>query len=96
MNPRMKVGTVRGWDIGLAAVIVAVVFFGWLTAPGSNGAAPHSRKFAGPARLSGRAGPGGDVVGSFCVAPRPRGGNGGATGPGLTTGVLVTAQCRWP
>ena len=51
MNPRMKVGTVRGWDIGSAVAIVAVVLLGWLTAPGGNGAAPHSRQFpaTGPA-----------------------------------------------
>jgi hypothetical protein len=53
MNLRMKAGTVRGWDIGLAAAIAALVFLGWLTAPASNGAAPHSRQFVGPARLSG-------------------------------------------
>ena len=50
MNTRMKVGTVRGWDIGSAVAIVAVVLLGWLTAPGGNGAAPHSRQFAGPVR----------------------------------------------
>jgi hypothetical protein len=71
MNLRMKAGTVHGWDIGLAAAIVAVVFLGWLTAPGSNGAAPHSRQFAGPARLSGGARQGGHVVGSFYVAGPP-------------------------
>jgi hypothetical protein len=48
MNTRMKVGTVRGWDIGSAVAIVTVVFLGWLTAPGGNGAAPHSR-LVGPA-----------------------------------------------
>ena len=31
MNFRTKVRTVRGWDIGLAAAIVAVVVLGWLT-----------------------------------------------------------------
>lgn len=42
MTSRTMVRTVRGWDIGLAAAILAVVLLGWLTAPGSNGAAPHS------------------------------------------------------
>jgi hypothetical protein len=76
MNSRTVVRTVRGWDIGLAAAILAVVLLSWLTAPGSNSAAPHSGQLIGPARLSGRAGPGGDVTGNSYVAPRPRGGNG--------------------
>ena len=54
MTSRTMVRTVRGWDIGLAAAILAVVLLGWLTAPGSNGAAPHSGQLAGPAL--GRAG----------------------------------------
>lgn len=70
MNSRTKVRTVRGWDIGLAAAILAVVLLGWLTAPGSNGAAPHSGQLAGPARLSARPGPGRD--GNLYVVPRPR------------------------
>ena len=41
MNFRTKVRTVRGWDIGLAAAILAVVLLGWLTAPGSSAPAPH-------------------------------------------------------
>jgi hypothetical protein len=56
MNSRTKVRTVRGWDIGLAAAILAVVLLGWLTAPGSNGAAPHSGQLVG--RLSCLPGPG--------------------------------------
>jgi hypothetical protein len=81
MNPRAKFGTVRGWDIGLAAAILAVVLLGWLTALGSNSAPPPSGQLVGRARLSGRAWPGGDVTGSFYVAPRPRGGNEGAVPP---------------
>jgi hypothetical protein len=76
MNSRSKARTVGGWDIGLAAAILAVVLLGWLTAPGSNGAAPHPAQLVGPARLSGQAGPGGDVTGNFYVAPRPRDGKG--------------------
>jgi len=71
MNSRTKVRTVRGWDIGLAAAILAVVLLGWLTAPGSNGAAPHSGQLVGPAQLSARPGPGGDGTGNLHVAPRP-------------------------
>jgi hypothetical protein len=41
MTSRTKARTIRGWDIGLAAAILAVVLLGWLTAPGSNAAAPH-------------------------------------------------------
>jgi hypothetical protein len=52
----------------LAAAIVAVVLLGWLTAPASNGAAPHSGQLAGR----------GHVTADFHVAPRPRGGNGDA------------------
>lgn len=40
MSSRTKARTARGWDIGLAAAILAVVLLGWLTAPGSGGAAP--------------------------------------------------------
>jgi hypothetical protein len=36
MNSPAKSRTARGWDIGLAAGIVAVVLLGWLTAPGST------------------------------------------------------------
>jgi len=78
MSSRTKVRSIRCWDVGLAAAIVAVVLLGWLTAPASNGAAPHSGHLVGPARLSGRAGPGGHVTGNFYIAPRPRGGNGAA------------------
>ena len=56
MTSRTMVRTVRGWDIGLAAAILAVVLLGWLTAPGSNGAAPHSGQLR-PGRLPARAGP---------------------------------------
>jgi hypothetical protein len=63
------VRTARAWDIGLAAAILAVVLLGWLTAPGSNGGALHSRQFVGPVPLSGRAGRGGGVTGNFYVAP---------------------------
>ena len=71
MNSRTKVRTVRGWDIGLAAAILAVVFLGWLTAPGSNGAAPHSGQLGGPAQVSARPGPGGAGTGNLYIAPRP-------------------------
>jgi hypothetical protein len=76
MNSRTKVRTIRGWDIGLAAAILAVVLLGWLTAPGSNGAAPHSGQLVGRAQLSARPvavrpGPGGDGTGNLYVAPRP-------------------------
>jgi hypothetical protein len=85
MTSRTKVGTGRGWDIGLAAAILGVVLLGWLSAPGDNGAVPHSGRLVGPAQLSGRTGPGGAVTGNFYPAPRPRGGNGGAVarGPAL-------------
>jgi len=72
MNSRTKVRTVRGWDIGLAAAILAVVLLGWLTAAGSNGAAPHSGQPVGPAQLSARPGPGGDGTGNLHVAPGHR------------------------
>ena len=72
MSSRTKVRTVRGWDIGLAATILAVVLLGWLTAPGGNGAAPRSGQLVRPARLSDRTGPGGDVTGNFYVAPAAR------------------------
>jgi hypothetical protein len=68
MSSRTKVRSVRGWDVGLAAAIAAVVLLGWLTAPASNGAAPHSGQLAGR----------GHVTGNSHVAPRPRGGNGAA------------------
>jgi hypothetical protein len=71
MNPRTNVRAVRGWDIGLAAAILAVVLLGWLTAPGSNGAAPHSGQLVGPAQLSARPGPGGNGTGNVYVRPRP-------------------------
>jgi len=76
MNSRTKVRTVRGWDLGLAAAILAVVLLGSLTAPGSNGAAPHSGQLVGPAQVfarpvPARPGPGGDGTGNFYVAPRP-------------------------
>lgn len=51
MNSGAKVRTVHGWDIGLAAAILAVVLLGWLTAAGSNGAALHSRQPVSPAHL---------------------------------------------
>jgi hypothetical protein len=57
MNSRAKVRSARGWDVGLAAAIAAVVLLGWLTAPGSNGAAPHSGQLVSPARPSGQARP---------------------------------------
>jgi len=82
MNSRTKVRTVRGWDIGLAAAIVAVVLLGWLTVPGSSGAAPHSRQLVGPPQLSGQAGQGWDVTGNFYVAPRRAAGNEGAVARG--------------
>jgi hypothetical protein len=56
MNSRTKVRTVRGGDIGLAAAILAVVLLGWLTAPGGNGAAPHSGQLVGPVQVSARPG----------------------------------------
>jgi hypothetical protein len=64
MSSRTKARTARGWDIGLAAAILAVVLLGWLTAPGSSGAAPHSGQVVRPARLSGQARPGGEVTGN--------------------------------
>lgn len=73
MNSRTKVRTVRGSDIGLAAAILAVVLLGWLTAPGSNGAGPHSGQLVGPAQLSARPGPGGYGTGYRHAAPRPPG-----------------------
>ena len=71
MNSRSKARTVGGWDIGLAAAILAVVLLGWLTAPGSNGAAPHSGQLVGPAQVSARPGPGGAGTGNLYIAPRP-------------------------
>ena len=71
MNSGTKVRTVHGWDIGLAAAILAVVLLGWLSAPGSNGAQPHSGQLVGPVQLSTRPGPGGDGSGNRYVAPRP-------------------------
>jgi hypothetical protein len=76
MSSRTKARTARGWDIGLAAAILAVVLLGWLTAPGTGGAAPHSGQVMSPARLSGRATPG--VV-------RPRGSPGRGTAPATST-----------
>jgi hypothetical protein len=73
MNFRTNVRAVRGWDIGLAAAILAVVLLGWLTAPGSNGAAPYSGQLVSPARLSARPGPGGYGTGYRYAAPRPVG-----------------------
>jgi len=70
MNSRTNVRAVRGGDIGLAAAILAVVLLGWLTAPGSNGAASHSGQLVVPAQLSARPGPGGGGTGNFYVAPR--------------------------
>ena len=52
MNSRTKVWSARGWDVGVAAAIVAVVLLGWLTAPASNGAAPHSGQLVGPPQPS--------------------------------------------
>jgi hypothetical protein len=71
MNTRTKVRTVRGWDIGMAAAILAVLLLGWLTALGSNGAAPHSGQLVGPGQLSARPGPGGDGTASPYAAPSP-------------------------
>jgi hypothetical protein len=83
MSSRTKGRTVRGWDIGLAAAILAVVLLGWLTAPGGSGAPAHrSGQLVVPVRMSSRAGPGGPVSGTRFVAPRPRGGNGGAAARG--------------
>jgi hypothetical protein len=73
MNFRTNVRAVRGWDIGLAAAIAAVVLLGWLTAPGSNRAVPHSGQLVSPAPLSARSGPGGYGTGYRYVAPRPPG-----------------------
>jgi hypothetical protein len=49
VNFRTRARTARGWDIGLAAAILAVVLLGWLTAPGSNGAPPGYSPRARPA-----------------------------------------------
>jgi hypothetical protein len=79
MSSRTRGRTARGWDIGLGAAILAVVLLGWLTAPGGNGApASHSGQPVVPARLSSRAGPGGNAGSAVSVAARPRGGNRGA------------------
>jgi hypothetical protein len=77
MSSRTKSRTARGWDVAVVAVILAVVWLGWLIPLGGGGAA-HSGRPVVQARLSGPARPGRDGTGSFSVAPRPRGGNGGA------------------
>jgi len=41
MGSRTKTRTIRGWDVGLAAAILAVVLLAWLTAPGSDSAVSH-------------------------------------------------------
>jgi hypothetical protein len=64
MNFRTKTRAVPGWDIGLAAAILAVVLLGWLTAPGGNSAAPHSGQLVSPAQLSARPGLGGYGTGN--------------------------------
>jgi hypothetical protein len=94
MSSRTKARTARGWDIGLAAAILAVVLLGWLTAPGSGGAAPHSGQVVSPSRLASRATPGvarpgGAVTGNLHAAPGRAAGTGttppraGATRPAL-------------
>ena len=79
MSSRTKGRTVRGWDIAVAAAILAVVLLGWLTSLGGGGApASKSGQLVVPARLSARPGPGGGSTGQLHIAPRPPAGNGGA------------------
>ena len=59
MRASTEVRTVRGWDVALAAAILAVVLFGWFTAAGSNYAgAPRSAPSVAHACPSAAAAPG--------------------------------------